>query len=39
LASCPKLDTAYMAPISKGDLDVLRARTAQTAGVPLERIP
>jgi hypothetical protein len=30
---------ALMAPISQGDLDVLRARTAHTAGVSIDQIP
>jgi hypothetical protein len=29
----------FIAPISRGDLDVLRARTAKTAGVALDQIP
>jgi hypothetical protein len=29
----------FMAPISRGDLEVLRSRTAQSSGVPLEQIP
>ncbi len=29
----------FMAPISSGDLNVLRHRTAQTAGLPIEQIP
>jgi hypothetical protein len=30
---------AFAVPISKGDLDVLRARTAQTAGVSIDQVP
>lgn len=30
---------ALAVPISRGDLDVLRARTAQTAGLSIDQIP